>query len=302
MKHLILIFLFIQTNNLEAQVITDSFLIENHYRTFHFNKTAKRESASLIFILHGSGGTGLRMMQEAAKLELWAENRNYILVYPNGYKKFWNECRKASTAEANKIDINEQAFFIKMMEYFTTNYGTSPEKNFVIGFSGGGHMAFKLAQTIPEKIFGICTIVANLPDTSNNDCIIIKKPISVMLVNGTADSVSPYNGGKMNTAGVSLGTVQSVQKTFEYWGKANNTYTKNPIRPMREYFDTTSHTSTRTKIYEKPLKPSTVSITIHNGKHEFPKFFDVFDAAWNFFKSEMERRKTKVLHKNDRNH
>jgi polyhydroxybutyrate depolymerase len=183
------------------------------------------------------------------------------------------------------------SFFTKMIQYFNTNYGISKKKVFVIGFSGGGHMAFKLAQTIPQKFGGICTIVANLPDTSNNDCVLVKKQIPVLMVNGTADIVSPYLGGYMNTTGVSLGTVQSVENTFKYWAKVNGVFSDTPILGLTQLRDTLNNTTAITKYYSKPLKPKTTLISITNGKHELPKLFDVFEVAWEFFKSEMERKR-----------
>ena len=97
---------------LHAQVISDSVLIEGHYRAFHFNKPPQSlRQPSLIFVLHGSGGNGEGMMQTAQKMEQQANVQNALVVYPDGYKRFWNECRKLSPAQANVENINEQAFF-----------------------------------------------------------------------------------------------------------------------------------------------------------------------------------------------
>ncbi len=103
-----------------AQVIVDSVLIEGHYRVFHFHKPPESvHRASLIFVLHGSGGNGLGMMNTAAKMEQQANAKNALVVYPDGYKRYWNECRKLSPAEANVENINEQSFFDGMIQYFT---------------------------------------------------------------------------------------------------------------------------------------------------------------------------------------
>lgn len=272
-----------------SQTITDSLLIEKHYRSFHFTKpTATTVQKSLVFVLHGSGGNGLQMMQETYQLETVGVKQDLITVYANGYKNFWNECRKASTAEANKIDINENLFFKKMIEYFTTNYNIDPKKVFVIGFSGGGHMAFKLAQTMPEKFGGICTIVANLPYSANNDCTTQKKPIPVMMVNGTADGVSPYNGGLMNTTGVSLGEVQSVENSFAYWAQVNGHKKKYKTSTLKT--DTKDSNKVITLHYISKRKYDVILYKIMDGKHEFPKTFDVFTTAWGFFKTQMRKK------------
>ncbi len=57
--------------------------------------------------------------------------------------------------------------------------------------SGGGHMPYKLALTMPKKIKAVTAVIANLPDTNNLDCIEVKRPIAVMIINGTEDPLNP---------------------------------------------------------------------------------------------------------------
>ena len=93
-------------------------------------------------------------MEGTSKLLSETASENVLFVYPDGYKHYWNECRKASSAEANKININEEGFFESMINYFKTKYNTSDKKVFVVGTSGGGQMSYKLAITIPDQIQG----------------------------------------------------------------------------------------------------------------------------------------------------
>lgn len=52
-----------------AQLITDSLLIDGHYRSFHFSDPGKARKPSLMFVMHGSGGNGKDMMRSAVSLE-----------------------------------------------------------------------------------------------------------------------------------------------------------------------------------------------------------------------------------------
>ena len=71
--------------------------------------------------MHGSGGKGEAMINRSAKLEEQSHSENLMLVYPDGYKKYWNECRKASNAAANLENIDEHGFFDGMISYFGKN-------------------------------------------------------------------------------------------------------------------------------------------------------------------------------------
>jgi polyhydroxybutyrate depolymerase len=173
-----------------AQVITDSIRIDNNYRSFHFQKPATAQAGtSLVFILHGSGGNGLDMMSATARLSEIAGRENALLVYPNGYKKYWNECRKAAGSLANQENIDEAAFFTGMITYFRWKYRINDRQVFAVGTSGGGHMCYKLALTMPGKFGAVAALIASLPDDENMDCPESNIPMPIMIVNGTADPI-----------------------------------------------------------------------------------------------------------------
>jgi polyhydroxybutyrate depolymerase len=272
-----------------AKLYTDSLLIGSNYRSFYFQEPEKQtKNKTLIFILHGSGGTGLDMVPAAKNLAALALKENLLLVYPNGYERFWYECRKASTAKANLDNLDEQGFFTGMISYFTNKYKISKNRIFVIGFSGGGQMAFKLAMTLPEKFKAITSIVANLPTDENMDCTPLKKPISVLLVNGTADPVCPYNGGEMKAQNITLGTVKSSMETLAYWGAVNG-IDKN--MQIAELPDPNPSDSVHIVKYSFRGKYNDVSLySMINGKHEFPKDLDIFTESLRFFKNQLHKK------------
>ncbi len=149
----------------KAQVMSDSILIEGHSRSFHYNNPGNSKRSSLMFVMHGSGGNGKDMMISTIKLEEKSKDEKLLLVYPSGYQRYWNECRKAATSTANIKNINENAFFEGMINYFRSKYPIDRKKVFAAGMSGGGHTAYKLALTMPKKIKAVTAVIANLPDT-----------------------------------------------------------------------------------------------------------------------------------------
>ncbi|MDB5223655.1 MAG: poly(3-hydroxybutyrate) depolymerase-like protein [Chitinophagaceae bacterium] len=271
----------------KGQLLSDSFLIDNHYRTFHFKKPSQTNSkASLVFILHGSGGSGEGIMKTAGKLQAIAGEENIVLVYPDGYKHFWNECRKAATSAANIENIDENSFFNRMIEYFISNYQINSDRVFAVGTSGGGHMAYKLAITMPERFTAITAIIANLPDTVNMDCIEKKQPMPVMIINGTGDPTNPYNGGEVIIPGTVLGKVRSTDQTFKYWASLDG-YKGKPKKINLPDTDPTDGKTIEKFTYKKKGKPEVVLLKVINGKHDYPNDIDVYLEAWNFFKRQM---------------
>ncbi len=272
-----------------CQLISDSILIEGHYRSFHFNKPQSSNTrTSLIFVLHGSGGDGIGIMKSAEKLELKSQSENLLLVYPDGYKKFWNECRKAATSAANVENINENAFFSGMIEYFKRNYRINPKQVFAIGTSGGGHMAYKLALTMPQKFKAITAIIANLPEAGNMDCAESRVPISVMIINGTSDSTNPYNGGLVKIPGTSFGNVRSTEQTFKYWASLDG-YTNEPVKESLPDTDPNDGKTIERYSYKAVNKPSVILLKVIGGRHDYPNDINVYLEAWEFFKQVLKK-------------
>ncbi len=270
-----------------AQLISDSLLVEGHYRLFHFHQpSSSLQQPSLVFVLHGSGGSGLEMRQGAVRMEQQATSENALVVYPDGYKKYWNECRKASPTEANLKNINEQAFFSGMIEYFIKRYQINPRQVFAVGTSGGGHMAYKLALTMPETFRAITAIIANLPEANNFDCTPADKAIPVMIVNGTQDPINPYQGGEVKI-GFSMGYVRSTEQTFQYWAVLAG-YSGKPLRASVADRDPKDGKIIERYTYQQKGKPEIVLLKVIGGKHDYPNDLDVHSEAWQFFKRQRD--------------
>ena len=273
----------------DCQFKNDTIDVAGIKRTFHFIEPAsKMENASLIFVLHGSGGTGKQVAQGAQKLQAISKQENILLVYPDGYKNYWNECRKAATSAANVENIDEGTFFSLMIDYFTKKYYADPQHVFVVGTSGGGHMAYKLAMTMPQKIKAITAIIANLPDSVNMDCTAANVPVSVMIINGTSDPVNPYLGGEVKITGAYLGTVRSTEETFKYWTRLNGFSGKPKETTLPDTDPNDGKTIVRYS-FEQKGKPSAVLLKVVGGKHDYPNDIDVYLEAWKFFKQEIKQ-------------
>ncbi|GAB3553091.1 CE1 family esterase [Spirosoma fluminis] len=286
MRYVFILFFMVVVTSANGQLINDSVLIEGHQRTFHFLKPV-RPQATLIFILHGSGGNGEGIRNGAKKLEDIAPKENILLVYPDGYKRYWNECRKTAQSAANLENINDNAFFDSMIHYFQQRYQINPRKVFAVGTSGGGHMAYKLALTMPERFRAISAIIANLPDTNNLDCPEKRIPLPVMITNGTDDTVNPYNGGEVITGNVSLGLVRSTERTFRYWADLAG-YTIKPTTTQLPDADPTDGKTIERYTYKQTGKPEVTLLQVKGGKHDYPNDINVYLESWAFFQRQLQ--------------
>ncbi len=179
------------------------------------------DNPDLLFALHGYKDTAdIFRKRTSYEFDKIADDNNCIIVYPDGYKKSWNDCRKKSTYPAKLKDIDDE-YFLKAIELeLNHKLKVRFENIFLFGFSNGGHLVNKLCMETPSWISAAAIIGASLPVNENIDCNSLKKPVSILIINGTADPVNPYNGGLVNVLGIKkMGYVLSSEETIKYWAK-----------------------------------------------------------------------------------
>jgi polyhydroxybutyrate depolymerase len=178
------------------------------------------EAPKLVFVLHGSGmeAKGMQVLTGGQFDKVADDYKDIIVVYPQGYGRYWNDCRKSATFDARKLNINDVAFFDSMIAYFKEHYAVDEEHVFVTGYSNGGQMCFKLAKERPGAFKGFAAVAANLPVDANDDCHQANQSVSMLLLNGTADPINPYNGGVVKAGdGKERGEVMSADQTLQFW-------------------------------------------------------------------------------------
>jgi polyhydroxybutyrate depolymerase len=174
-----------------------------------------------------------------------------------------------------------------MIDYFKERYQINEKQVFAVGTSGGGHMAYKLALTMPERFRAITALIANLPDTNNIDCEEKRRAMPVMIVNGTADKTNPYEGGEVITNNISLGLVRSTDQTFAYWSSLAGYKGKPQMEKLLDN-DPKDGKTIEKYTFKKKRKPEVTLLKVINGKHDYPNDIDVHLEAWEFFKRSLK--------------
>lgn len=253
------------------------------------------EEPALLLVLHGAGGTA-RLAQHLSgfSFEELADQNGFILVYPQGYGRHWNDCRATGTFAAREENIDDAGFLNSIIDHFVEAGNVNRQKVFVAGYSNGGHMAFRLALEAPFPLAGIAVVAANLPAANNLACQDQQHPLPVLIMNGTADRVNPFNGGEVSLLGLgSRGRVMSTHETARMFVRRNGL----PQAGITEQVDETRVLVTQ---WLAAGKPSVKLYALQGGGHTLPqpryKFpvilgkthmdFNGPRAIWSFFQSQ----------------
>jgi len=248
--------------------------------------------AALVIVLHGSNMTGERMRRATGWIfELLADRRGFALVYPNAHQGTWNECRKDASASARIAGIDDVGFVRALIGSFTTEFKIDHKKVNVFGFSGGGHMGFRLAFEAPGEIAAVAAAGASLPTPESSSCPVDGKTSRIMLINGSADPINPYDGGP-HPAG---GSVMSSQASVMAVAKRNNMLAR-PVEKVIQLPSKGDQTSVHLLTWQRGGQSVVALYSIRGGGYVIPQpvfrfpehlgvtgSFDTPSAAITFF-------------------
>ncbi|HWG72539.1 MAG TPA: hypothetical protein VG184_00640 [Acidimicrobiales bacterium] len=147
-----------------------------------------RSGATLpvLVVLHG------RMMTPASAERVTgflSEVGRAIVVYPAGYDESWNAgycCGGASRAQMNDLGFIESV----VHKVVNTEPGASPHGVYLVGYSNGGRMAYRLACSDPGAFAGVAAVEA-VPVAPCDSTT----PVPLIEVASTADPLLTVNAG-----------------------------------------------------------------------------------------------------------
>jgi polyhydroxybutyrate depolymerase len=174
---------------------------------------SRRGPAPTVIVLHGAMSTAGWTARSSGFAEAAAAHR-VTAVFPQGIKRQWNDGREVRAA-----DVDDVGFLHQLVGALVGRGIADPAHIYIAGISNGGMMTFRMLCEASELFAGAATIIANMPARIGARCM-LRKPLPVVMFNGTADPLVPYDGGGVGFAG-GRGQVWATEETAEFMADAN---------------------------------------------------------------------------------
>ncbi len=179
-------------------------------RTYRVYRPARRDARpGLVLDLHSARTNGF-LEELATRFDGQAERFGWIVVYPDGFADGWEPygcCQHPG--------VDDVAFLGEIISRLEATDGVDPERVFVMGLSRGGMMAYRLACELSSRVAAIAPVAGNMAD-ANGDVRSVPchpdRPVSVLTINGVADTVVPIKGG---------GRTAPLQDVLSRWRELN---------------------------------------------------------------------------------
>ena len=182
----------------------------------------------VLFNIHGGGGTALgNIGLTFGRFNELADRDGFIVVYPEAVDKNWNDGRQSDKVTAWREHIDDVGFIAAIIDGLKGRYAVDADRIFTSGMSNGGFMSSRLLCDRADLFRGGAVLTATLSAEYLPECN-PSKPVAVMIMNGTADKIVPYEGGQVKVLGQSRGEILPTGDYIRFWQEKNGCTQKRP--------------------------------------------------------------------------
>ena len=227
----------------------------------------RTKSMPLLMVLHAESGSGKGLKKFVrGGLNKIADKEGFIVVYPEGVKRNWNDGRKVQDYKAHQKEIDDVGFISSLTDGLVEKANVDPKRVYVTGMSNGAMMAYRLACEASDKIAAIASVAGAMPEPIASQCS-PARAVSILAINGTEDPIVPWEGGDVKLNRQKLGRVISVPETIQQWVTRNGC----PATP-----DVTTVSESVTRESFTGCSGADVSLfVVKGGGHTWPGAIDV---------------------------
>ena len=245
-----------------GKLLRESISVGEYNRTYALYRPTgwdKQKNIPLVLLLHGAGGDANAMEQLTGFIAI-AEREKFILVYPEGINRQWNDGRGR-----NEL-VSDVGFISKLIDFMVGEFSIDKSKVYVGGMSNGGFMTMRLACELADKITAVAAVASTVDSAVDANCE-TTKAIPVMLFAGNKDKLVPLNGGIVPRLPQSV--LLSQRALAEKWARRDGCNMQPTIKELPE-LNHDGTTVTQTVYSGGKNNTEVISYLIGNGGHTWP--------------------------------
>jgi polyhydroxybutyrate depolymerase len=228
--------------------------------------------APLVIVLHGNTQTGADIKARTS-WPLVANRERFGVIFPDGLNRAWADLRP-DTKRAGRVPpkgTDDVGFIVKLVEKYVADGSADPKRIYVTGLSNGGAMTMTLVCARADLFAAAASVIINLTDDAAAACH-PSRPMPMLVMNGTADPLIPFEGGK-GTSRFAVDGFWPATKTLAFWRKLNGCEIGDGAVTDLEDRDHEDQ-STVTRIESRcPPARDVVLYRVNGGGHRMPSMF-----------------------------
>lgn len=176
----------------------------------------------LVLAFHGGGSNG-RQTERGTGWSRLADEKGFLVCYPEGEARQWNDGRMARDIAAQVEGVDDVGFVSALLDQIGREHPVDPARVYATGISNGGFFCHCLGANLSDRVAAIAPIIGGMAP-SVFASFRPARPVSVLVVQGTDDPLVPFLGGPVGFGrvdrGRSVNTYEAVRKWIEHDGCA----------------------------------------------------------------------------------
>ena len=247
----------------------DELRIDGTTRTYTAIVPAHAHAVPLVLVLHGNTQQG-RDVRARTSWAAVAAREHFAVVFPDGLHRAWADLRAPGERLGGSppAGTDDTAFLVALARHFVDAGIADRRRVYAAGVSNGGAMALTLACLRPDTFAAIASVAMELTPGAMARCA-PGRAIPVLLMNGTADPLIPYAGGRGGRRGTGADYLPTA-RTVAFWRQRNGCAATDATVVSLPDVDATDH-STVTRIDSRcPQGADVVLYRIDGGGHRWP--------------------------------
>jgi polyhydroxybutyrate depolymerase len=262
-------------------MVTDDHVVAGELRvggqqrsfTIRLPRAARdHQQVPLVLALHGNHpSAGGWIMRQWTTFDEQADACGLAIAYPDGFGGCWADGRGVTAADEAGID--DVAFLRAIIDWSAERCGTFVDRAVVAGASNGAFMAHRLALEASAQVAVLAAVAGGLPAALCH--VQPTHAVSAMLMHGTADRLSPIEGGYSRHRGPNgelRGRTLSLRETAERWRVIDRCPPGTGQTHITEF-------SSRTTVQDGVGGTRVVAWTVFGGGHTWPGTRATFDVT-----------------------
>jgi len=174
---------------LSGEPVEGTLAVGNVDRTFHVVEPSRRSSPTAA-VLHGAGQTPATMRSLAGWEPLGAEE-GFVVVYPEGIDRSWNDGDDSKPATRDHVD---DAWFVEaLVTHLVDELGVDGDRVYAAGFSNGGFMLLRHACRLRDRVAAVGIVAAGVHREIDVFCD-GSRTFPAAFILGTDDPAVPWDG------------------------------------------------------------------------------------------------------------
>jgi polyhydroxybutyrate depolymerase len=249
--------------------------IQRSYRIYVPESYDDAIPTPLVLALHGGRGTG-RSMERLTGFSLLADSEGFIVVYPDGYERQWNDGRNIERYASHRENIDDVGFINSLIDHLTQTLNIDADRVYLTGMSNGALFSHRLACENPDRIAAIAPVEGTILERWTRECQ-PTRPVPVCIVKGPDAPLFEKESKRL-----------SASETAQFWASHNGCKPA-PTVTYETDSDPADGTRVRSEAYDCGSRErEVVFYAIEGGGHTWP-------GGWQYYPEDLIGRTSRDI-------